>query len=436
MKNIVVVGMQWGDEGKGKVVDLLAPHFDIVARYQGGHNAGHTVIVNGEKYVLHLIPSGITHEGKMCVIGNGLVVDPTELLKEIREIEMRGIQVFGRLIIGNRAHLILPHHRALEKANEERRGPNKVGTTLRGIGPCYEDKAGRRGVRAGDLLLPPDRLREKVRETVGEANDVLHARGATPINADAVVDTLLEQATVIAPMVADAATYLGQKIRAGARVLFEGAQGTMLDVDHGTYPYVTSSNGTAGGAATGTGAPPTAIHGALGIMKAYTTRVGSGPFPTELHDALGEGIRARGNEYGASTGRPRRCGWFDAVVARYATIINGLTSIAVMKLDVLDEISEIKICTGYRHRGERLTDMPHDALVLEGVEPEYETFSGWRTSTVGITEYAKLPDQARRYLDRLEELVECEIGLVSTGPDRAETIIRPHSTLAGWIGRA
>lgn len=433
MKNIVVIGMQWGDEGKGKVVDLLAPHFDIVARYQGGHNAGHTVIVNNEKYVLHLIPSGITHEGKLCVIGNGLVVDPTALLREIDEIAQKGVSVEGRLLISNRAHLILPHHRALEKANEDRRGANKVGTTLRGIGPSYEDKAGRRGIRAGDLLHP-ERLRERIRETITEANDVLRARGAEELDADRIADELAAQSERIAPMVTDTAMALNRDIAAGKSVLFEGAQGTMLDIDHGTYPYVTSSSGTAGGAAIGTGVPPMAITGVLGIMKAYTTRVGSGPFPTELHCETGERIRAKGHEYGASTGRPRRCGWFDCVVSRYAKLVNGLTSIAVMKLDVLDELDEIKICTGYKYKGEILTDIPHDAVVLESIEPVYETFTGWKTSTIGVTDFAELPGQARRYIDRLESLVGCEIGLVSTGPERNETIVRPGSTLQSWLG--
>jgi Adenylosuccinate synthetase (EC 6.3.4.4) len=303
MKNVVVVGMQWGDEGKGKVVDLLAPHFDIVARYQGGHNAGHTVIVNGEKFVLHLLPSGIVHADKSCVIGNGVVIDPTALLSEMDELASRGIDFTGRLHISNRAHIILPHHLALEQTSEQRRGVRRVGTTLRGIGPAYEDKIGRRGLRAGDLLRP-DRLKRQLEEIIREANDILRMRGAEPIALAATVDDLLNKASRIAPYVTDTAMWLAQAIAAGKTVLFEGAQGTMLDIDHGTYPYVTSSSGTAGGATVGTGVPPTAITGVLGIMKAYTTRVGSGPFPTELTNATGERLRARGYEYGAQRAVP------------------------------------------------------------------------------------------------------------------------------------
>ncbi|MBX7219499.1 MAG: adenylosuccinate synthase [Blastocatellia bacterium] len=432
MKNVVVIGMQWGDEGKGKVVDLIAPHFDIVARYQGGHNAGHTVIINGERHVLHLVPSGIMHEGKMCVIGNGVVVDPLELLKEIKEIEARGVKVDGRLLVSSRAHLIWPYHRALEKANEEHRGENKVGTTLRGIGPCYEDKSARRGIRAGDLLYP-ELLRDKLSANIADANTLLKAKGASVLDAVSVSESVVEQANQIAPMVADTAVYLNAQIKAGKNILFEGAQGTMLDVDHGTYPFVTSSNGTSGGAATGTGVPPNHITDVLGIMKAYTTRVGSGPFPTELFDATGELLRERGHEYGASTGRPRRCGWFDAVVGRYAVAINGVTTIAVMKMDVLDTLAELKICTAYRYKGVDLTEIPHDASILEMVEPVYETFPGWQSSTVGITSYEELPEKARAYLDRLSELVGCQIDLISTGPDRVETIIRDGSRLKQWM---
>lgn len=432
MKNIVVVGTQWGDEGKGKIVDLIAPHFDIVARYQGGHNAGHTVIVNGEKFVLHLLPSGVVHPGKQCVIGNGVVIDPTALLTEVDELTARGVEFAGRFFISNRAHIILPHHLALERVSEQRRGVRRVGTTLRGIGPAYEDKIGRRGLRAGDLLRP-DRLKQQLEEIIGEANGVLQARGAEPIDLSAVVDDLLAKADRIAPFVTDTAMLLAREMDAGKSVLFEGAQGTMLDIDHGTYPYVTSSSGTAGGATVGTGVPPTAITGVLGIMKAYTTRVGSGPFPTELTDAVGERLRARGDEYGASTGRPRRCGWFDGAAARYARIINGLTTVALMKLDVLDDLETIPVCTAYRLNGELVEGIPHDAHDLEAVEPVYETLPGWRASTVGLTDFDRLPANARRYIARLEELVGCEIGLVSTGPDRQDTILRADSKLAAWL---
>lgn len=432
MKNIVVVGTQWGDEGKGKVVDLIAPHFDIVARYQGGHNAGHTVIVKGEKFVLHLLPSGIVHPGKNCVIGNGVVIDPTALLSEMDELAARGIDFTGRLHISNRAHIILPHHLALERTSEQRRGIRQVGTTLRGIGPAYEDKIGRRGLRAGDLLHP-ERLKRQLEEIIGEANDILRMRGAEPIALAATVDDLLGKASRIAPFVTDTALWLNREMSAGKSVLFEGAQGTMLDIDHGTYPYVTSSSGTAGGATVGTGVPPTALTGVLGIMKAYTTRVGSGPFPTELTDATGERLRAHGHEYGASTGRPRRCGWFDGVVARYARIINGLTTVALMKLDVLDDFETIPVCTGYRLHGDMLDGIPHDAEDLAAVEPVYETLPGWQSSTVGLTDFEQLPTNARRYIARLEDLVGCEIGLVSTGPDRHDTILRAGSRLAGWL---
>ncbi len=432
MKNIVVVGTQWGDEGKGKVVDLIAPHFDIVARYQGGHNAGHTVIVRGEKFVLHLLPSGIVHAGKCCVIGNGVVIDPTALLSEMDELAARGIDFTGRLHISNRAHIILPHHLALERTSEQRRGIRQVGTTLRGIGPAYEDKIGRRGLRAGDLLHP-ERLKRQLEEIIGEANDILQMRGAEPIALSATVDDLLGKASRIAPFVTDTALWLNREMSAGKSILFEGAQGTMLDIDHGTYPYVTSSSGTAGGATVGTGVPPTALTGVLGIMKAYTTRVGSGPFPTELTDATGERLRARGHEYGASTGRPRRCGWFDGVVARYARMINGLTTVALMKLDVLDDFETIDICTGYRLHGEVLDAIPHDAEDLEAVEPIYETLPGWQSPTVGLTDFAQLPTNARRYIARLEALLGCDIGLVSTGPDRHDTILRADSQLAGWL---
>lgn len=432
MKNVVVIGMQWGDEGKGKIVDLLAPHFDIVTRYQGGHNAGHTLIINGRKHVLHLVPSGIMHDGKMCVIGNGLVIDPAELMKEITELESHGIEVRDRLLISNRAHLILPYHRALERLSEETRGAQKVGTTLRGIGPSYEDKYGRRGIRAGDVLHP-EIFKDKLESNVAEANQVLAARSASNAEPVTVSPAFIDQTCEMAPLVTDTAMYLTKAILAGKTVLFEGAQGTMLDIDHGTYPFVTSSNGTSGGATVGTGVPPTMITGVLGIMKAYTTRVGGGPFPTELHDSVGEHIRERGHEYGASTGRPRRCGWFDSVVSRYAVLINGLSSIAMTKLDVLDTLPELKICIGYRYNGTVLTDIPHDATILEAVEPVYETFPGWQASTAGITTYADLPEKARAYVDRLTELVGCEIGLISTGPDRNETIIRDDSALAGWL---
>ncbi len=430
MANIIVVGAQWGDEGKGKIVDLLTGHFDIVARYQGGHNAGHTVIIQGRKYVLHLIPSGILRPDKVCVIGNGVVIDLTALKHEIEHLESVGIQCRGRLFISDRAHVILDYHRALEAVDEERRGDDRIGTTNRGIGPAYEDKAGRRGLRIGDLINPPSARR------ILEAN--LAARrslvGAAVPDLDGICERTLALGSELSEYFADVAQYLNRAMDEGKWVLFEGAQGTLLDVDHGTYPFVTASNATAGGACTGTGVGPTRIDGVVGIAKAYTTRVGKGPFPTELLDAFGEEIRARGVEFGASTGRPRRCGWFDSVVVRYSCLVNNLDTLAITKLDVLDGFSEIRICTGYRYKGRLLDSFPPDLQVLMECQPEYETMPGWDKPTAGICDIGELPVRARNYLDRLSELVRTDISLVSTGPDRAQTIVTsPHSMLTSLI---
>jgi len=432
MANLIVVGAQWGDEGKGKIVDLLTAHFDIVARYQGGHNAGHTVIINGKKYVLHLIPSGILHPQKICAIGNGVVIDPAALKHEIESLKAEGISCKGRLFVSNRAHVILDYHRAVEREDEERRGEKRIGTTNRGIGPAYEDKMGRRGLRICDLLNPRT-LRHIVEENV-KAKEALLLGGPDSVAIDAVSERAAALGQELSEYFTDVAQFLNHSIDQGKSVLFEGAQGTLLDVDHGTYPFVTASSATAGGACTGTGVGPTRIDGVIGIVKAYTTRVGEGPFPTELTDAIGEEIRRRGQEFGASTGRPRRCGWFDAVVVDYARLVNNLDTLVITKLDVLDELKEIKICTGYRYKGKTLDSFPPEIQVLEQCQPEYITVRGWNQRTAGIQEFMELPSLARDYLKQLSDLVQAEISVVSTGPDRTETIITsPNSKLQSWI---
>jgi adenylosuccinate synthase len=432
MKNIVVIGAQWGDEGKGKIVDILAPYFDIVARYQGGHNAGHTVYIGERKFVLHLIPSGILQEGCLCVIGNGVVVSPQAFNSEVDELRQLGVEADGRLYISDRAHLILPYHSALDRVRETKLGGSGVGTTLRGIGPTYENKAARTGVRAGDLHHP-DLLRERLRVNVEAANREISASGGQSLNAEQMIDEFMQEALRLAPYVKDTATLLNEAVRKGKAVLLEGAQGTMLDLDFGTYPFVTSSSATAGGAATGTGLAPKLISGAIGIAKAYTTRVGGGPFPTELEDAAGKHLRDKGQEYGASTGRPRRTGWFDAVIVRYSAMLNGLDTLALTKLDVLDDFDEIKICTAYHYRGELLKEIPYGANVMEECQPVYETVKGWKSSTVGIKNYEELPQGAKDYVARLEELCETPAGIISTGPERTETIIREGSAFSEWM---
>jgi len=431
MANLIVVGAQWGDEGKGKIVDLLTAHFDVVARYQGGHNAGHTVIINGRKYVLHLIPSGILHPEINCVIGNGVVIDLSALKREIEELGRAGISCEGRLFISNRAHVILDYHRAAEAADEERRGQQKIGTTNRGIGPAYEDKMGRRGVRICDLLNE-EHLKNQIGENLGQKPAIFS--DGRRVEFEEVYQGARLLGFELASYFVDAAEYLNLAIDQGKRVLFEGAQGTMLDVDHGTYPFVTASNATAAGACTGTGVGPTRIDGVIGIAKAYTTRVGEGPFPTELTCQLGEEIRQRGQEFGASTGRPRRCGWFDAVVVRYARLINALDTLVITKLDVLDSLKEIKICTGYRYQGELLRFFPPEIRVLEQCKPEYISVPGWNQKTAGIQEVDQLPQPARDYIQRLSDLVHAEISIVSTGPDRRETIVTsPAAKLNSWL---
>jgi adenylosuccinate synthase len=426
MPNLIIVGAQWGDEGKGKIVDLLTSDFDIVARYQGGHNAGHTVAIDGQKYVLHLIPSGILHPDKICVIGNGVVVDPIALKQEISALEGLGISCRGRLVISNRAHLILDYHRAVEQGEEADRGANRIGTTNRGIGPAYEDKMGRRGLRVCDLAHP-ETLRRDVRENLARKK-----RFFPPLeNLDgaSISEKVLAIAQELEGYFGDTAEYLNRAIEAGKRVLFEGAQGTLLDVDHGTYPFVTASSATAGGACTGTGVGPTRIDAVVGVAKAYTTRVGQGPFPTELTDETGAGMRDRGQEYGASTGRARRCGWFDALIVRYARLVNGLGSLIITKLDVLDALDEIRICTAYRYKGDRLTAFPPEIEVLELCRPEYITVPGWKQSTAGVRDYHSLPQAARDYIRRLADAAGTDISMVSTGPDRDETIFLPGQSL-------
>jgi adenylosuccinate synthase len=432
MANLIVVGAQWGDEGKGKIVDLLATHFDIVARYQGGHNAGHTVIVGGRKFVLHLIPSGILHPQKICVIGNGVVVDLEALNQEILALSEAGVSCEGRLFISNRCHLIFEYHRAVEKADEARRGARRIGTTNRGIGPAYEDKVGRRGLRICDLMTP-DVLRSALADNIREKERLFPGEPRL-ISSGELFERARALALELSSYFVDTSLYLNRAIDEGKGVLFEGAQGTLLDVDYGTYPFVTASNATAGGACTGTGVGPTRIDGVIGIVKAYTTRVGEGPLPTEVSGPIGEEIRNRGQEYGASTGRPRRCGWFDAVVVHYARLINNLDSLVVTKLDVLDSLAEIKICTGYRYKGRLLDSFPPEIQVLEQCEPEYLTVCGWNQRTAGTRNFEELPVRAKDYLKRISDLVQTEISVISTGPDRTETIITsPGSRMHAWF---
>jgi adenylosuccinate synthase len=435
-KVIAVIGAQWGDEGKGKIVDLLAERFDIVARYQGGHNAGHSVQVGEQSFVLHLLPSGIVHQGKACVLGNGMVIDPKAFFEEADRLMAQGITVTPeRVKISSRAHLILPYHRALDHTSEERLGNERVGTTLRGIGPAYEDKVGRRGIRVADALVP-DVLRSRIERNLEDANRLIVAYGGQPLDAEEIFDETTKIVERLAPFIADTSHFLNQEAAAGRSILLEGAQATLLDVDHGTYPFVTSSSTIAGGACVGTGLAPHRITGVLGIVRTYTTRVGEGPFPTEMLEAeaeMGALIRERGREYGASTGRPRRCGWFDAFATRYAAEINGFTSVALTKLDVLDALDEIKVCTGYQLNGETLATFPAVSQDLREVEPVYATLPGWKTETLGVTMLSDLPKEAREYVNFLSNQIGVQIGLVSTGPERSQTIIVRDSALEHWL---
>ncbi|HEY7785374.1 MAG TPA: adenylosuccinate synthase [Pyrinomonadaceae bacterium] len=435
-KIITVIGAQWGDEGKGKIVDLLAEHFDIVVRYQGGHNAGHSVQVGDQSFVLHLLPSGIVHKGKTCVLGNGMVIDPKAFFEEADRLVAQGVEVTPeRVKISSRAHLILPYHRALDHTSEERLGNEKVGTTLRGIGPAYEDKAGRRGIRTADALVP-DVLRSRIERNLEDANRIIMAYGGEKLDADQIFNEISALTERLGAFVGDTTHYLNVAASEGRSILLEGAQATLLDVDHGTYPFVTSSNTTAGGAILGTGLAPNRLTGVLGIVRTYTTRVGEGPFPTEMLEGeaeLGQMIRKRGREYGASTGRPRRCGWFDAFATRYAAEINGFTSVALTKLDVLDALDEIKVCIGYTLDGRSCESLPPVSQDLRRAKPVYATLPGWKTSTVGVTEMSELPANARRYVEFLSDQIGVEIGLVSTGPERTQTIIVHDSALGSWL---
>jgi len=423
MSTVVVIGAQWGDEGKGKIVDLLAKDADMVVRYQGGSNAGHTVVKGEHKYIFKLIPSGVLYRGTACVIGNGVVIDPADLIAEIDGLKAKGVQAEKHLRISLAAHVIMPYHKAIEKASETQKGGRRIGTTGRGIGPAYVDKMARIGIRMGDLLDPTS-FRRNLDDNVAETNALLktlyHAPGFT---AEQIFKEYRGYAMRLKNMIVDTGSLVHQAIATGKMVLLEGAQGTHLDVDHGTYPYVTSSSATAGGACTGTGVGPTAIDAVLGIAKAYTTRVGSGPFVTELTDEIGAALQTQGNEVGAVTGRERRCGWYDAVLVRYAVRVNGLTSLAITKLDVLDSLDEIRLCTGYRFKGKTVTGMPQGSAILADCAPVYETWPGWSQPTRGVTVYRYLPRNARRYLTRIEELAQCPLDMVSTGARRDETIV-------------
>ncbi|HTG02152.1 MAG TPA: adenylosuccinate synthase [Nitrospirota bacterium] len=423
MPVLVVVGSQWGDEGKGKIIDLLTERADVVARYQGGHNAGHTVVVGSNEFILHLIPSGILHKGKKCVIGNGVVLDPSALLEEMDAMAKRGIRFGGNLLISKNAHLIMPYHKAIDMASEKLKGDKKIGTTGRGIGPAYADKINRKGIRLADLF-DAAAFREKLACNTGEANFLLERYyGASQVHLDRIYEEYLAYGRRLRKYVADTSLFLGESLARNKKILAEGAQGTHLDVDHGTYPFVTSSSPTAGGACTGLGLGPNAITEVVGIVKAYTTRVGSGPFPTEQDNKLGEHLRARGKEYGATTGRPRRCGWADTLVIRHAVRVNGMTSAAITKLDVLDDLDELKICVGYKYNGKLYEEMPSELSVLEKGTPQYITLPGWKENTIGIRKYDRLPKKARSYVEKLCKLCGVKPTIISTGARRDETII-------------
>jgi adenylosuccinate synthase len=422
MPSTVVIGAQWGDEGKGKVIDIFSAGMDLIARYQGGNNAGHTVVIGDDSFILHLIPSGILHKAKICVIGNGVVIDPKALLEEIKMLEDRGIKVDGRLFISEEAHVIFPYHKLLDELKEEKR--RKIGTTKKGIGPCYADKVARSGIRVIDLL-EADTLKDKLQSNLEEKNDILSKiYGAKPFTFDGLYAEYLDFGKRIRKYVCNTKVMLNDAIKSRKRVLFEGAQGTLLDVDYGTYPFVTSSNSTAGGASTGTGVGPGKIDKVIGVVKAYTTRVGEGPFPTEFTKDLMDRIRTKGKEFGATTGRPRRCGWFDSVVVRHSILVNGIDEIVVTKLDVLDDLDRIKICTSYKYEGKAYTEFPSSIKVLSACQPVYEELPGWKTDTSGITSYSKLPKNAKNYLKRIQALMKTKITLVSVGSDRKQTFTK------------
>ncbi len=419
----MIVGAQWGDEGKGKIVDVLSENFSVVARYAGGHNAGHTVIINGKKFILQLVPCGVLRTGCRSVIGNGVVLDPLAFLKEVGALREAGVKVDGNLFVSNRAHVILPYHRMIELAAENAPGRVKIGTTSRGIGPAYEDKMGRRGLRVADLL-DLKLLKKHIENAVREKNMIAHALfNSEPVDADKMYTEYAQASEKIAPFVCDTAMLLNQALNQGEPILFEGAQGTMLDIDHGTYPFVTSSSATSGGAVIGTGVAPNAINSVIGITKAYCTRVGEGPFPTEDKGELGDNLRKRGNEYGAVTGRPRRTGWLDLPLLRYSGMINGTNWLVVTKLDVLDELAEIPVCVGFKIDGKETAEAPAHASGFDRIECIYKKLPGWQTSTEGITQFDKLPKAARDYLAFVEKEAGAKVGMISTGPDRDHTIL-------------
>jgi adenylosuccinate synthase len=425
-KTAVVLGAQWGDEGKGKIVDVLSERFSAVARYAGGHNAGHTVIIGGQKFVLQLIPCGVLRPGCKGVIGNGVVLDPIAFLQELARLREHGVDVDGQLFISRRAHVILPYHRMIELAAESAPGRKKIGTTSRGIGPAYEDKMARSGLRVIDLLNPI-LLKTHIEAACAEKNAIVHALfGADPLDPGKMYEEYAAAAEQVRPFVADTGRLLNKILAEGGSIMFEGAQGTMLDIDHGTYPYVTSSSATAGGASTGAGVGPTAIGTVISVTKAYVTRVGGGPFPTEIHDASADLLRARGNEYGAVTGRPRRCGWLDIPQLRYSNQVNGAEWLVVTKLDVLDELDEIPVCVGYEIDGKISDEMPADVQGLESIKPQYTKLRGWRQPTEGVTEFDRLPQAARDYLRFQERESGARIGMISTGPERGQNILLPE----------
>jgi adenylosuccinate synthase len=425
-KTAVVVGAQWGDEGKGKIVDVLSERFKVVARYSGGHNAGHTVTIHGKKFILQLIPCGVLREGCRGVIGNGVVLDPFAFMKEVDALRATGVKVDGNLFVSNRAHVILPYHRMIELAAENAPGRVKIGTTSRGIGPTYEDKMARSGLRVQDLL-DKKLLHKHIENACREKNTIAHALfNSEPLDPDKMFADYSAIADRVAPFVADTALLLNRAIANGEAVMFEGAQGTMLDIDHGTYPFVTSSSATSGGAATGTGVPPTSINTVIGVTKAYCTRVGEGPFPTESKDAIGEALRKKGNEFGAVTGRPRRTGWLDLPLLRYSNMINGTSWLVVTKLDVLDEQAEIPVCISYKIDGKETQQIPAQISGFEMIEPVYRNLPGWQSSTFGIDNYDKLPEKAKRYLEFVEKESGAKVGIVSTGPDREQTMVIPE----------
>lgn len=422
--NIAVVGSQWGDEGKGKLIDILSADKDITVRYQGGNNAGHTVVVGSKEYVFHLLPSAILHKGKVCVIGNGVVIDPEVLIAEIKGLEKKKIKVSSRkLKISGLCHVIMPYHRILDGVREKKR-KNKIGTTGRGIGPCYADKVTRCGIRMIDLLNPKV-LRAKLEDNLREKNEIFKKVYETKkFPLEAIYNEYIKYGKALKPYICNTMVYVNEQIDKGKTVLFEGAQGTFLDIDFGTYPFVTSSNSIVGGISSGTGVAPTRLDKSIACVKAYTTRVGEGPFPTEFSSVLMDQIRKKGNEFGATTGRPRRCGWFDSVMVRYSVILNDIAELAIMKLDVLDELEEIQICTGYRYKGKTYKEFPMDYEMLCGVKPIYETVKGWNSSTYGIQKYNKLPKNAKEYIKRLESLLKVDVKYISTGPKRHEIIMR------------